>query len=790
MAAVTGLVALPSLLLDPGSLHGQAQSPAGLSSDAVASQALMKRYCVGCHNQSLKTAGISVQNLVMQNPDVTMSGPDAAVWEKVLRKVSTGQMPPLGMPHPKPEVVAAFTKWTSDSLDRSSLAHPNPGHPSIHRLNRTEYSNTVRDLLGIDLKLATKLPADDTGYGFDNIGEVLSLSPILIERYMSVARLVSRAAIGSTDVQPEVNEFTPVREPAVARSRLNDDMPFDSAGGIAFEYHFPVDAEYSFKIKVPSPGLAFDGPAPLPKVLELRIPVKAGVRKVGATFLAENLVPEVLPAIAPVNPAAAARATKSMFKLDLRLDGSRLKVYDVEEDREIPQLASVTISGPYQISGPGDTLSRQKVFICSPASAKEEMPCARKILSNLSRRAYRRPVTDADLKPLMAFYETGRYDPAGGSFDVGVGRALRAILVSPDFLFRVERDSAATTARPIHRISDVELASRLSFFLWSSIPDEELLKTAEQGKLKDPAVLESQVARMLADKRSSAFVANFAGQWLYLRNLSQVRPDQDVFPKFDPALRRAFQTETELFFNAVLRENRPVTDLLSANFTYLNQRLAQHYKIAGVYGSQFRRVSLTDPNRGGLLGQGSILTVTSYPNRTSVVQRGKWVLENLLGSSPPPPPPDIPALPEHAKGAVQLTMRQQMEQHRANPTCAGCHSRMDPIGFSLENYDGIGAWRGKDGNAAIDATGKLPDGTVFEGPKGLKALLTSTYREQYLTTFTEKLMTYALGRGLEYYDAPAVRTVIREAETKNATIPAFISSIVKNPQFQSRRTTE
>ena len=791
VAAVATVFLLPSLLLDPVSLQGQsqaqAQSSTPVSSDAIASQALMKRYCVGCHNQSLKTAGISVQSLVMQKPELTMNGPEAAVWEKVLRKVSTGQMPPLGMPHPKPDAIAAFTKWTSESLDRSALAHPNPGHPSIHRLNRAEYSNTVRDLLGIDLKLATKLPADDTGYGFDNIGEVLSLSPILIERYMSVARLVSRAAIGSTDVKPEVNEYTLLRETGAGRGRLNDDMPFDSAGGIAVEYHFPVDAEYSFKLKLPSPGMGFDGPAPLPKVIEFRIPVKAGVRKVGATFLAENLAPEVLPGIAPGNFNPNAKLPKAMFKLDLRLDGSRLKMYDVEQDREIPQLSSLTISGPYEISGPGDTLSRQKVFICTPVSPKDETPCARKILASLVRRAYRRPVTDSDLKPLMAFYETGRHE---GNFEAGIGRALRAILVSPDFLFRVEHDTPSTTPGSVHRISDIELASRLSFFLWSSIPDEELLKTAELGKLKDPSILDAQVTRMLADSRSSAFVSNFAGQWLYLRNLSQVRPDQDVFPKFDPGLRRAFQTETELFFNAVLRENRPVTDLLSANFTYLNQRLAQHYKIPGVYGSQFRRVALTDSNRGGLLGQGSILTVTSYPNRTSVVQRGKWVLENLLGSSPPPPPPDIPALPEHSKGAVQLTMRQQMEQHRANPTCAGCHSRMDPIGFSLENYDGIGAWRGKDGDAVIDATGKLPDGTVFEGPKGLKALLITTYKDQYLTTFTEKLMTYALGRGLEYYDAPAVRTVIRDAEIKNATIPSFISSIVKNPQFQSRRTTE
>ena len=795
VAAVAALAALPSFVFDrvslQGQAQGQAQSPVPPSADAVASQALMKRYCVGCHNQSLKTAAISVQGLIAQNPDVTMSGPDAAVWEKVLRKVSTGQMPPAGMPHPKPEAVAAFTKWTTDSLDRSALAHPNPGHPSIHRLNRAEYSNTVRDLLGIDLKLAAKLPADDTGYGFDNIGEVLSLSPILIERYMSVARMVSRSAIGSTDLQPEVNEFTPIKEPGAGRSRVSDDMPFDSAGGIAFEYHFPVDAVYLIKVKLPSPGLGFDGPAPLPKVIEVRMPVKAGVRKIGATFLAENLVPEVLPVVGFQNNANPPKLPKTVFKLDLRLDGTRLNIYDVEQDREIPQLFSVTISGPYEIAGPGDSPSRKKVFVCSPTSAKEELPCAGKILAGLSRRAYRRPVTEADLKPLLAFYEAGLKE---GSFDSGIGRALRAILVSPDFLFRVEhdttRDTKAGIPGSVHRISDIELASRLSFFLWSSIPDDELLKTAEQGKLKEPAVLDGQVARMLADNRSSAFVTNFAGQWLYLRNLAQVRPDQDVFPKFDPGLRRAFQTETELFFNAVLRENRPVTDLLSADFTYLNQRLAQHYKIPGVYGSQFRRVSLTDPNRGGLLGQGSILTVTSYPNRTSVVQRGKWVLENLLGSSPPPPPPDIPALPEHAQGAAQLTMRQQMEQHRANPTCAGCHSRMDPIGFSLENYDGIGAWRGKDGDAVIDATGKLPDGTIFNGPKGLKSLLITTYKDQYLTTFTEKLMTYALGRGLEYYDAPAVRTVIRESEAKNATIPAFIVAIVNNPQFQSRRTIE
>jgi len=777
LAAVVSLAFLGS---------GKAQAPAPIPNEAAASQALMKRYCVGCHNQSLRTAEISVQNL-----DLAMNGPDAAVWEKVLRKVSTGQMPPPGMPHPKPEVSAAFTKWLTESLDNAAVAHPNPGHPTIHRLNRNEYGNAIRDLLGLDLKLGAKLPADDTGYGFDNIGEVLSLSPVLIEQYVAAARLVSKAAVGNTAIKPEVNEFAPPKEPGAGRTRVSDDLPFDSVGGLSIDYNFPVDAEYVIKVTTPAAGLAFDGPAPLPSVTEIRVPVKAGVRTLGVTFLGENLAAETLPVIGFGGAAAAAATAKRTApvtaRVDVRLDGARLKLFEVEQSREIPQLSNVTIAGPYNIAGSGDTPSRERIFICTPATAALEGSCARKILSNLGRRAYRRPFTSADLKPLMAFYEAGRRD---GSFDQGISMALRALLVSPNFLFRVEHDPPQAGPGTVHRISDIELASRLSFFLWSSIPDEELLKIAEQGKLKDPAMLDSQVSRMLADPRSSALVSNFAGQWLFLRNLAQVRPDQDAFPKFDPSLRRAFQRETELFFDAVLRENRPLTDLLTANFTFLNQRLAQHYKIPNVYGSQFRRVSLDDPNRGGLLGQGSILTVTSYPNRTSVVQRGKWVLENLLGSSPPPPPPDIPALEAHAKNGKQLTMRQQMEQHRANPTCAGCHSRMDPIGFSLENYDGIGAWRSKDGGNAIDATGKLPDGTVFEGPKGLKDLLTTTYKDQFVNTFTEKLMTYALGRGLEYFDEPAVRAVIRNASAQNTTIPALIHSIVANLQFQTRRTKE
>jgi hypothetical protein len=749
--------------------------------DPASAHVLVTKYCVLCHSDKLHTAGITLQSL-----DTTVSDSNAATWEKVLRKFSTGQMPPPGLPRPKPEVEAAFTTWLTGSLDASAVAHPNPGHPTIHRLNRAEYSNAVRDLLALDINAGAKLPADDTGYGFDNIGDVLSLSPVLIERYISVARLVSREAVGDTAVKPEINDFSPAKDFGSRSTRVSDDLPFDSMGGLSVSYHFPVDAEYVIKIKLPPVTQGFDAPSQAPRFLEERIPVKAGLHRVGATFLGENLVAESLGT--GKNRVALEPNAISTSKLDLRIDGTRIKLFEVEHAGDYPQMSSVSIAGPYNATSVGDTPSRRKIFICKATTAAQETPCARKILANLAHYAYRRQVTDVDLKPLLAFYESGRKD---GSFDSGISMALRAMLVSPDFLFRVEHDQANSAPGSVHRISDVELASRLSFFLWSSIPDEELLSLAEKGKLKDPQVLSAQVDRMLADERSSAFSTNFTGQWLFLRNLTKVTPDPDLFPQFDQGLARDFKTETELFFDAVLRENRPVTDLLSANFTYLNQRLARHYDIPNVYGAQFRRVSLTpDENRGGLLSQGSILTVTSYPNRTSVVQRGKWVLENLLGGGPPPPPPDIPALAEHAKDGKQLTMRQQMEQHRANPTCAGCHSRMDPIGFSLENYNGIGQWRAKDGGSVIDTTGKLPDGTTFQGPSGLKTLLTTHYRDQFVTTFTEKLMTYALGRGVEYYDEPAIRTILRDASAKNTTIPALVHSVVSNPQFQTRRTPD
>lgn len=606
---------------------------------------------------------------------------------------------------------------------------------------------------------------------------------------MSVARLVSRLAVGDKNAKPQVDVFDSPRETSKvvrASTRVSDNLPFDSAGGLAVDYYFPVDAEYVIKVKTPAVA-----PATEPQVFEVRMPVKAGSKALGVTFLAEGALPENAGLAAGGQGAAAAagggRPTPSLAKMDIRLDGVRVKLYDVPHTGASPRVASVSIAGPYNVTGPGNTPSRQKIFVCTPTSAKDEDTCARQILSTLGRRAYRRPFTKTDLSPLMAFYQTGHRE---SGFEGGIQLALRAMLVSPDFLFRIERDPEAATPGSVYKINDFELASRLSFFLWSSIPDDELLSLAEQGKLHDSAVLSKQVDRMLDDRRSQAFVSNFAGQWLFLRNLAQVRPDQDVFPKFDSVLRRSFQRETELFFTAILNENRPITDLLSADFTYLNQPLAEHYGVPNVYGSQFRRVTMKDGSRGGLLGQGSILTVTSYPNRTSVVQRGKWVLENLLGTPPPPPPPDIPALEAHSKEGKALTVRQQMEQHRKNPTCASCHSRMDPIGFSLENFDGVGAWRNKDAGSVIDASGKLPDGTVFEGPAGLKKVLLTGHKDEFVSTFTQKLMTYALGRGLESYDMPAMRSVIRDAATQNSSIPAFIHAVVNSSQFQTRKSRE
>jgi hypothetical protein len=758
------------------------------TSPAAAKNALVNQYCVGCHSQKLKTAG-----LWLEGRDLNKVDKDAEVWEKVLRKLEAKEMPPAGMPHPSAAAQKQFTDWLESELDRAAAANPNPGRPTIHRLNRNEYSNAIRDLLALDAKPGDRLPLDDTGYGFDNIGDVLSVSPVLLERYMSVARSVAALAVGDTDVKPVVDTFTPPREvrakgrPGALTEQISDELPFGSAGGMSFPHTFPVDGEYVFRIKMAAPPPAFgETAAPAAQILEFRAPVKAGIRYVGLTFTRSDAVPEILPNPGRGGPGRGAPPPMSTGHLDLRLDSGRLKLFEVQEGAGGPAFTEFSIGGPYNISGPGDSPSRRRIFVCKPASPQEEDACARKILSTLARRAFRRPISDTDVNSLLAVYRIGH---RAGGFDGGVEMALRAMLVSPDFLFRVERDPAGAAPGTVHRINDFELASRLSFFLWGSIPDDQLLNLAAQGKLKDQAILEQQVARMIDDPKSKAFVSNFAGQWLYLRNLGAERPDPDAFPEFDDSLRRAFQQETELFFRSVLRENRPITELLDAKYTFLNQRLAEFYKIPGVYGSQFRRVDLTGSGRVGILGQGSLLTVTSYPNRTSIVQRGKWVLENLLDSPPPPKPADIPDLDPHGKNG-KLSMRQAMEEHRANPTCAGCHARMDPIGLALENYDGIGAWRDKDNGAPIDASGKLPDGTVFEGAAGLARVLLDQHRQEFIDTFTEKLMTYALGRGIESYDRPAMRSIMKEAAEGNTTIPALIDAIVKSSQFQMRRTRD
>ena len=748
--------------------------------------------CVLCHNHKSATAGVALDTV-----DFTNVGPSSATLEKVLRKVRTGEMPPPAMPRPDATKAKVFTGWLEGALDKNAAEHPNPGRTVIHRLNRAEYSNAVRDLLALNIRPGELLPVDDSGYGFDNIGDVLSLSPALLDRYIAAARLVSRLAVGDSSAKPEEEEYTPPDYRARTRrnERASEDLPFDSSGGMAIHYYFPVDADYLIRVKVPMPAIG-DAPS-IPAVYEVKVPVKAGLRVVGVTYLRESAVPEI-EAPPPgrrafVPPAPPSAFTPPPAQLDIRLDGVCLKRFEVPRkgpgtgSSTPPSISSVLIGGPYNPTGSGDTPSRERIFTCHPANAAEQDGCAAKILGTLTRRAFRRPVTDADIQPLMTFYRQGRSE---GGFDHGIEAAIRAMLVSPDFLFRVERDPKGSKPGSVVRVSDIDLASRLSFFLWSSIPDDELLGLAEHGRLHDPEVLSAQVRRMLADSRSQALVNNFAGQWLYLRNLAVSRPDPDVFPDFDESLRRAFLEETDLFFQSVLREDRSVLDLLDANYTFLNERLAEHYGIPDVYGSQFRRVALTDPNRGGLLGQGSILTVTSYPDRTSVVQRGKWILENLLGTPPPPPPAVVPNLEPHGKDGRLLTMREQMEQHRSNAICASCHARMDPLGFALENYDGVGKWRAKDSGNVIDATGKLPDGTVFDGPAGLKKALLTAHRDEYISTLTEKLLLYALGRGLEYYDMPAVRTIAHEAGQDNYRISSLISAIIKSTPFQMRRTRE
>jgi len=758
-----------------------ASASAQTNAAAQARGKFIQQYCIGCHSERLKTGGITLENV-----DAARVSGDAGVWERVLRQVSSGQMPPAGMPHPDDAARSAFADNLEATLDQAARANPNPGTTMPHRLNRVEYSNAVRDLLALDTRPGEALPVDDSGNGFDNQADVLTMSPSLIDRYLSLARSVSLAAVGDLKTKPNDVEYYGFDSSADRPAKRDPDplrVPFGANRGMFADHYFPLDAEYELRIEIR--GLTSQ--VLTTQIATVRIPVKAGFHHIVTTFPGNSVRDEI--ALAPVGRRAVpVRAPKSL-QLDIRIDDARLELAEVTLSDANIDVRKITVAGPYRATGRGDTPSRRQIFVCRPSSARQEPACAKRILTNLAHHAFRRPVVNADVQPLVRLYDKGRVE--GADFDEGIRRGIQAILISPDFLFRVEHDPKDAAPGSVYRLSDHELASRLSFFLWSSIPDDELLTLADQGKFHDPGVLKAQVRRMMADAKSDALIDNFAGQWLLLRNLANVRPDTDVFTHFDENLRQAFLRETQLFLTNIFREDRPALEMLDADYAFLNERLARHYGIPNVYGPQYRKVSLPPGSpRGGLLGQGSVLTVTSYPNRTSVVQRGKWVLENILGTPPPPPPPDVPALKPHAADGRKLTIREAMEEHRNNPVCSSCHSRMDPIGFALENFDGVGEWRDKDGGVPIDASGRLPHGEQFNGASGLTKLLLEKHKGEFIETVTEKLMIYALGRGMGPDDKPAIRAIAGKAAEHNYRMSAFVEAVVESVPFQMRRAGE
>ena len=707
-------------------------------------------------------------------------------------------MPPPGMPRPDKATLDGFSAFLENSLDQAAALKPRPGRATIHRLNRTEYADAIRDLLALDVDAASLLPPDDESSGFDNIADVLNVPPSLMERYLSASWNISRAAVGNPGIAPSMVTYR-VR-PDLSQDQHIDGMPLGTRGGILIQHTFPLDGEYTIKVRLwrntfdlmrgmEDPHdieIAMDGArlqlvhaggkedfasmsanpgtfgAELDRRLTVRIPVKAGTHTISAaTILRSNAERDDL-----IKPF-----------LRTTVDG-----LDITGD---PSIDRVTIDGPYGQVGSGDTASRHKIFICTPHASSEEAACAKKILSALGRMAYRKPLNDASLATLMDFYQRGRANNA--SFESGIESALQFILASPEFLFRFEPDPSNLAANTVYRIDDLALASRLSFFLWSSIPDDQLLTVASQGKLKDPVVLQQQVKRMLADRRSNALIANFAEQWLFLRNLKTAAPDLEAFPDFDDNLRRAMKEETTLFFDSIMREDRSVLDLLNADYTFVNERLARHYGMPNIYGSQFRRVKVPSDARRGLLGQASILTVTSYPNRTSPVERGKWILTNLLGVPPSPPPPNVPPLQENSENGKPRSLRERMEQHRKDPVCAGCHKSMDPIGFALENFDAVGHWRNNDEGGKIDPSGTMFNGAPLDGIVGLRKALVEQH-EIFVGVMTEKMLTYALGRGLEYYDMPTVRKIVQEGRNNDFRFSSLIMGIVKSTPFQMKET--
>jgi len=792
--------------------------PAVPAAEAVtANQAVVQKYCISCHNEKLKSGGLALSAL-----DMTRVPKDAEPWEHVIRKVRTGAMPPAGRPRPDKAVAENLVTYLETELDKAATANPNPGRPTLQRLNRAEYRNAIRDLLGIEIDAASMLPADVAGFGFDNNADALTLSPALTERYLGAAAKISQLALARPRGVPVPETFF-VPTDRNQGLRLSDDLPFGSRGGLAVRYYFPADGEYVFEMRPKESGAGggFEGVTNEVHTIDVAIDnVKMGTTTLGGPEFGRGRGGD---------PAAGTdyqredRTKKILEALKFRLQvkaGSHLvQAYFVSKTSAFvedlfdpslrrdpyragggePKISSLTITGPVPESvTTTDTPSRAKILTCQPRSRasgaparqteEEEGICARKIVSTLARRAYRRPVTEADLQAPMSAYRDGA---SRGGFEPGIEMAIRSILVNPKFLFRFEAQPPAAAANVSYRISDLDLASRMSFFLWSSIPDDELLDLAAKKALSKPDVLQQQMKRMLNDARAQALVENFAGQWLFIRNVSVHQPSPETLFHFDDNLRSAFEQETKLFFDSVVRENRSILDLLSADYTFLNERLARHYGIEGVYGERFRRVSLpADSPRGGLLGQGGILMATSYPNRTSVVIRGKWILENVFGAPPPPPPPNVPLLKDERDPRKVLPMREQMAAHRANPACASCHAQMDQLGFALENFDAIGEWRDiYTSGAKVDASAQLPDGTKFNGPAELRKVLL-THSDEFLTTVTEKLLTYALGRGLEATDMPAVRKIKREAERENFRFGALIHGIVTSTPFTMRLAVE
>jgi len=775
-----------SRIPNPGSL---APDPGSRAPDP-GPKATIDQYCVTCHSTRLKSG-----DLVLENADVAHVATNVEVWEKVVRKLRAGVMPPQGARRPDDATMHALIASLETSLDQAAAAQPNPGRPLLHRLNRAEYRNAIRDLLNLDVDVTALLPPDDSAYGFDNISDVLGVSPSLQERYLTAAGRVSRLAVGDLAMRAGSDTYRVQQD--VSQNQHIEGLPLGTVGGLRVQHTFPLDAEYEFRtqlyrtnlnivrgLQYPSEfEIAIDGqqvhhvtiggnddlaamydkPTDTGDAVELRmrvrVPVKAGPHEVTATFI-ENM------------------SVKDTVRLQPFLRSSA----DNFDWAGRPHIQTFSVTGPFNAVATGETASRREIFTCRPATPRRERDCATEILSRLARRAYRQPVSKAELEPILGFYDAAR---RRGTFESGIQRGLERILASPRFAFRVEHDPDSVTPGTPYRVSDVELASRLSFFLWSSIPDDTLLDLASRGRLKDPVVLDQQVRRMLADPKSSALVENFAGQWLQLRNVRSVLPNSDEFPDFDDNLRQSFRRETELLVESIIREDRNVLDLLRADYTFVNERLARHYGIPGIYGSRFRRVAVTDDARKGILGKGSMLAVTSHAERTSPVLRGKWVLENILGLPVPPPPPDVPQLKPAEEGQKPKTLREQMAEHRTNPTCATCHKVMDPVGLSLENFDAVGAWRTQEAGSPIDVSGQLADGRLVNGVVTLRQAILDK-PELFVGTMTEKMMIYALGRGVSAEDMPGIRRILHDASANDYRFSSLVLGIVKSVPFPLR----